>query len=149
MRLALTIGVAGCVIGGCDYRPPEPKVTVEDAWVQLPPVPGRPASAYFTLTSNNDPTKLVAVTSPRAERIELHETRAEGGVSRMRSISDTTFPSDLKLVFAPGGRHAMVFGVKGSIAPGDTIPLTFTFEPAPPVTVEAKVRAFGQGHGSH
>lgn len=143
------LAAALLTLGACNVALPDPKVEVEEAWVQLPAVPGRPGSAYFTLIGNNDPTKLVGVTSPRVERIELHETVTEDGVSRMRQPEHLVFPPDLKMVFAPGARHAMLFGIDPAVKAGDTIPLTFNLEPAPPVTVEAEVRAFGDGHGGH
>ena len=148
MRLILAtaalLALAACNQGA----PPEPAVEVEDAMVMLPVVPGRPGAAYFTLRTNNDPTKIVSVTSPRIERIELHETREENGVSKMQPIADTTFPAGGVMEFKPGGRHAMLFGLDPAVKAGDTVPLTFTFEPAPAVTVEAEVHAAGS-HAGH
>ncbi len=135
-------------LSGCDRRPADPKVEVTDAVVMLPVLPGRPGAAYFTLRSNNDPTKIVSVTSPRIERIELHETREENGVSKMAPIRDPVFPAGGVMEFKAGGRHAMLFGIDSSLKAGDRIPLTFTFEPVPAVTVEAEVRAAGS-HAGH
>lgn len=149
MRTHILTAAALLLLTACERPAAEPEVKVEDARVQLPPVGGRPGVAYFTLTSNNDPTKLVSVTSPRVERIELHETVTEGGVSRMRPLDSSVFPGNGKLVFEQAGKHAMLFGIDPDIKSGDTIPLTFNFEPAPPVTVEAQVGAIGEGHGGH
>jgi len=151
MRRMISAAVAMLALASCNADRPEPAVTVSDAWVQLPAVKGRPGAAYFRLTSNNDPTKLVAVTSPRIGRIELHGTVEEGGVSRMRKLTpdELVFPNDLEMSFAPGGRHAMLLGIDRALRPGDRITLTFTVEPMAPVSVEAQVRAFGQGHGAH
>jgi hypothetical protein len=117
--------------------------------VTLPAIPGRPGAAYFTLRSNTEPMRLLSVTSPRAERIELHEMREENGVWRMGAIKDSRFPADGLLKFEPGGRHGMVFGLDPKLKPGAVIPLTFTFDPAPPVTVEAEVSGPGSGHSGH
>jgi len=149
MRTLIPTALALLALTSCNAASPEPQVTVSDAWVQLPVVKGRPGAAYFTLSSNNDPTKLVGVSSPRIERIELHETTMEGGVSRMRPLKDIVFPDDLKMKFAPGGNHAMLFGIDPAVKPGDRIALTFRLEPMAPVTVEAEVRAFGGEHGGH
>jgi copper(I)-binding protein len=59
----------------------------------------------------------------------------------MERIREVEFPSRGKLVFEPGGRHAMLFGIDKSVKPGGTVPLTFAFNTAPPVTVEAEVRS--------
>jgi hypothetical protein len=148
MRLTFATALALLATAGCDRAPPQPRVEVEGAYVQLPAVPGRPGAAYFTLKSNNDPTKLVSVTSPKIWRIEFHTMAQEGGISRMRPLQDTTF-QEKKLTFAPGGNHAMLFDIDRTLKAGDKVPLTFTFDPAPPVTVEAEVRAFGGGHAGH
>ncbi len=141
---ALLLALAGC--GGAGS---EPRVVVEDAWVQLPAVQGRPGAGYFTLQSGHDQTRLIGVSSPKAQRIELHDSRMEGDVMRMGPLEDRDFPSSGTLEFAPGGKHAMLFGLDPMVKAGERIPLTFTFEPLPPVTVEAEVRAFGESHGGH
>jgi hypothetical protein len=136
-------------LAACDQGPPPgPVVEVEDAMVMLPAVPGRPGAAYFTLRANNDPTKIVRVSGRGIERIELHETREENGVSTMRPITDLTFPQSGVMEFKAGGRHAMLFGLDPALKAGDKVPLTFAFEPAPAVTVQADVHAAGS-HGGH
>jgi copper(I)-binding protein len=142
--LALLLSLAGC-----DRAPPEPAVTVEDAVVILPVLPGRPGAAYFTLHANNDPTRLTGIASPRIGRIELHETVTESGVARMRPLRDAAFSPDAPLAFAAGARHAMLFDVDPGVQMGGAIPLTFTFDRAPSVTVEAEVRSAGEGHANH
>jgi len=118
-------------------------VAVEDAWVRLPAVVGRPGSAYFTLRAGDAPMRIVAVTSPQVERIELHETSHEGGVMRMGPLSDRDLPAGSATAFEPGGRHAMLFGIDPAVEPGGSIRLTFRFDPEHEVTAEAEVRAPG------
>jgi periplasmic copper chaperone A len=149
MKRLVPILAAAAALAGCDQAPQEPQVTVEDAVVTLPVIPGRPGAAYFTLRTNNDPTRLTGISSPMTGRIELHETVNENGVSRMVPLQNSTFDPDRPLTFESGGRHAMLFDIDPSVRAGERIPLTFTFDPAPPVTVEAEVRAFGGGHAGH
>jgi hypothetical protein len=148
MRLILATATLLVLVCCNQGPPPEPAVQVEDAVVTLPPVPGRPGAAYFTLRTNNDPTKIVSVTSPKVQRIELHQTREENGISKMAPIEDTSFPAGGEMAFKPGDRHAMLFGLDPALKAGDKIPLTFTFEPAPPVTVQAEAHAAGS-HAGH
>lgn len=115
----------------------------------LPAVAGRPGAAYFELRANRTPTNLVSVTSPLVRNIELHETRTRGGKTRMEPIDDTSFPGNGVMEFKPGGKHAMLTGIDKSVKAGGRIPITFTFDPAPAVTVEAEVRGPGDAHGSH
>ena len=137
-------------LAACDLGPSEPRVTVEDAVVTLPAVPGRPGAAYFELRTNNDPTRLAGITSPRIERVELHETVTVGGISQMIPLRSATFSPETPMRFEPGGRHVMLFGIDPALRPGDQVRLDFAFDLAPPVSVEAEVRAAGDvGHGGH
>ena len=142
MRLVLASTLA-LALGACDVPRAEPQVTVEDARVTLPAVKGRPGAAYFTLRTNAQPVRITGISSPRAERIELHEMSMAGNVMRMGPLKDTSFPADGELRFEPGGKHAMVFGVDPALRPDQSVPLTFTFEQAPSVTVQAEVRGPG------
>lgn len=137
-------------LAACDRAPAEPQVTVEEAVVTLPVLPGRPGAAYFVLRTNNDPTRLARISSPQIGRIDLHETVTENGLSRMVPLRNSTFSPDEPLAFQAGGRHAMLFDIDPSVRVGGTVTLSFAFEPAPPVTVEAAVRGpGGGGHAGH
>jgi copper(I)-binding protein len=150
MKRLFALGIA-LLAGACDRSPEEPRVTVEHAVVTVPAVPGGPGAAYFKLETNNDPTRLVSIASPSIQRVELHGTTSEGGRSRMAPLQpgETSFDPANALHFAPGGKHAMLFGVDPALRAGDKVSLTFTFEPAAPVTVDAEVRGPGQAHGAH
>lgn len=147
MRSLIFFTAAACsLLAACERRPTD-GVSAEDARVQLPAIAGRPGAAYFTLQTSR-PVRITSVTSPRIQRIELHETRTENGIARMLKSDNVTFEHEL--VFEPGGRHAMLFGVDPALAPGARVPLVFAFDQAPPVTVEAEVVApGGGGHGGH
>src|SRR3712207_5667610 len=98
------IAVSGLLLlTACEREPETPRVTVEGAVVTVPATPGAPGAAYFRLSTNNDPTRLVSISSPSAGRIELHQTREENGVSRMVEMepAQLTFDPDRPLEFAP------------------------------------------------
>ena len=132
--------LAGSALAGCHRPPPDGTVRVGEAWVRLPAAKNRPGSAYFRMEAGSEGTRLVGVSSPSARWIELHETRMAGTTAKMKRSKEIEFPSRGELVFEPGGRHAMLFGLDAKLKPGDRIPLTFSFNVAPPVTVEAEVR---------
>lgn len=125
-------------------------VAIDNVVVTLPAVPGRPGAGYFTLRTTLPNLTLTGITSPQVERIELHETTVTDGVSRMGPLADAAITPAAPMLFEPGGKHAMLFGLDAALAVGGTLPLTFTFEGADPVTVEAELRAPGQsGHAGH
>ena len=139
------------LVAACGQVADRPLVSVENAVVTVPAVPGAAGAAYFELSAASGGDHLVAIDSPRAERIELHETRTENGVTSMAAIrsEDLAFMLGEPLVFAPGAKHAMVFGLDEAVRVGDRIPLTFRFGSFAPVTVEAEVREPGQAHVGH
>lgn len=153
MRLRIFLGLSAVLLGAsCNAAPDDPQVEVTDAVVQLPVIAGRPGVAYFKLETGNDPTSLASVTSPRIERIELHGTREQNGVSQMAPLQpgETTFSPDAPLVFEQGGKHAMLFGIDPRLKAGDRVTLTFNVPPLAPVTIDADVRAAGGGgHAGH
>ena len=137
---------ASLLLPACGGAPREPSATVEEAVVTLPAVPGRPGAAYFTIRTSR-PARLAAVSSPAVGRIELHASMSRGGMSAMGPLRDARLSPDAPLAFAPGGRHAMLFGIAPSVRVGQRVALTFTFDALPPVTVEAEVR--GPGDAGH
>ena len=149
MRVLIATGLCMAATAGCGRAPEEPRVTVQHVAVTLPAIRGRPGAAYFTLRTNTNPTNLIGVTSPLVQRIELHESGSKGGVSSMKPLEETVFPGRGVLAFQPGGKHAMLFGIDPWVKAGGKIPLTFTFDPAPAVTVEAEVRGPGDVHDGH
>jgi copper(I)-binding protein len=130
--LILAAALAGC---GSDADAP-PRVTVEQAIVTLPGVAGRPGAAYFTLQANRAGIRFVALSTPAARRVELHE-------SGMRPAGAFVLSPAEPLAFSPGGRHAMLSELDPALRAGGRVTLTFTFAGAPPVTAEAEVRAPG------
>ena len=131
---------ATMALAGCNRPPPDGTVRVSAAWVRLPAANNRPGAAYFRMEAGSEGTRLVGVSSPAARWIELHETQMSGTAAKMKRRKEIEFPSRGELVFEPGGRHAMLFGLSPKAKAGDRIPLTFSFNVAPPVTVEAEVR---------
>ena len=118
--------------------------------MRLPAAKGQPGAAYFTLRARGGDAVLTGVSSPAAERVELHESRSEGGVTKMAPLPRVEVRSGEEVVFEPGGKHAMVFGLGPEVKPGGTVGLTFRFDGAEPVTAQAEVRSIaGGGHSGH
>jgi len=131
------LGLAAC-------QPSKPaELAVRDAWVRLPAVPGRPAAAYFTLSGGTTADRLVAIASPRVERIELHEGGMDGRMTTMRPVAGVAVPAGGTVTFAPGGDHAMLFGVDGTIASGATLPLELSFASGRRLLTQARAVSAG------
>lgn len=126
----------------------DPAVNVTDAVVRLPAVPGNPGAAYFTLRTNKTPMRILGLSSPQVQRIELHESEMQGGHMRMGPLDDNSFGAEGVKVFEEGGAHAMLFNISPAVQPGGTVRVTFDFDNAPDVTMDVPVEGAG-GQGTH
>lgn len=125
MRALIAI-MAPAVLAGC--APKADNLWVEGAWVRLPAALGLPGAAYFTVRGGAVADRLVGVTAPFAQRAELHESGMDGhGRMRMAPIATIAVPAGGKVRFAPGDRHAMLFGIDPKLQAGARAPLIFTF----------------------
>ncbi|WP_299326679.1 copper chaperone PCu(A)C [Parasphingopyxis sp.] len=154
MRFPILAATAAFALVACSQaEEAEPVETVEDVWVRLPAVEGRPAAAYFELNGGEAGDTLLAIDSERVETIELHETVMEDGAMRMRAIMSAEIPAGSTLSFEPGGMHGMLFGVDPEITPGTSLTLNFRFDSGRDVSVDAVTIAAGDeppfgGHDS-
>lgn len=123
--------------------PDLPRVT--EAWVRLPVVAGRPGAGYMTIQGGARPDRLVAASSPAAERVELHRTVKAGGVMRMERVESLTIPAGETVRFAPGGLHLMLFGVKAKAS--EPLPITLTLASGANIPVSARAVAATQQSG--
>ena len=140
MRALLAPVVFAAALAGCAQ---EKQVFVDQAWVRLAAVPGRPAAAYFRLHGGPADTTLIAVASPVAIRAELHETMAEGPTMKMRAVDKVALPAGTTVAFAPAGKHVMLFDLSPTIKPGGGVPMRFTFADGLQIEYTAKAIAAG------
>lgn len=135
--LAVLLALAGC------GSPKE--MHVSNAWVRLAAVPRGPAAAYFTLHGGPADATLVSISSDVSIRAEMHESMMSGSMSSMKPIQQVRVPAGGDLVFAPGGKHVMLFDVNPGIKPGSPVPLLFTFADGQRITYKATAVGAGDG----
>jgi len=132
--LAVLLALTGC----------QPKtIYVSNGYVRLSAVPKHPAVAYFTLHGGATDATLVDVTTEVAIRTELHESMQAGNMASMKPLDHVALPAASKVVFAPGGKHLMLYDMNPTIVPGRTIPLIFTFADGLRIQYDAPVIAAG------
>lgn len=127
-------------------------VVIHNAWTRAT-VPGQQtAGIYLEIRSSSDAV-LVGVQSARAKKAELHETRMESGVMKMRAVSKVALPAGKTVKFAPGGLHVMLSGLERPLAANETITLEVIVERgrgvASRVNVEVAVRGVAGSDRSH
>src|SRR3954469_2851509 len=120
---------------------------VDAPWVRGTVAQQTSTSFYARITSAAGGT-VVAVTSPIADAVEIHEMRMDGGVMQMRALAGgLKLPPGKAVELTPGGIHVMLMGLKKAVQPGERVPLTLTVEGADGkrerVEVLAAVRPLG------
>lgn len=105
MRLACLL-VCG-LLAACGA--PQPPLVASDVEITRP-MPGRHMSAgYLVLYNNTDePIRITSVTSPQFGVVEMHETRIEDGISRMRELDELVVPAHGSVTLERGGKHLML-----------------------------------------
>jgi copper(I)-binding protein len=128
--------------------PAQAQVSVTEAWVRGT-VPGQGATGAFMKLAARHDTALVAVASPVAEIIEIHEMWMDGGVMRMRGVERLPIEAGRTVELKPSGYHIMMMALTRPVNVGDTVPITLTFEDRAgkrsTVEVKAPVRRLGDG----
>ena len=102
-------------------------VTVDNAWVRATVSKQRSTGAFFSLASSR-PMRLVAVESPAAEIVEIHEMALVDNIMRMRAVDVVPIVPGQRVELQPSGLHVMLIDLVQPIQVGDVVPLTLVFE---------------------
>lgn len=127
------------------------RLEISDSWATPTPGGVGVSAGYLTIVNPSDTEdRLIGASSPRAERVEVHEMSMDGAVMRMRAVEDgLAIPAGATVALSPGGRHLMFYGVRPPLAEGERIPATLRFARAGDVAVEFSVRRAASGHSGH
>jgi len=163
MKIKLALAAASLSLAACN--PSEPAkapaaqtptatdaVTATDAWCRPSPNGAKAGGCYVTLTAATD-DRLMGGSTPRAASLQVHEMKTENGMMKMAELTaGLPLPAGQAVALAPGGNHLMLIGLTAPLIAGETVPLTFQFASAPPITVQAQVRQpamDGMDHAAH
>jgi periplasmic copper chaperone A len=124
-----------------DHAAPSNELHIEQPWA-APTLAGVDVSAGYLVIDNETASddRLLSATSPRAERVEIHDMTLDGAVMQMRPVERLTIPAGQTVTLAPGGMHLMFYGVAEPFAEGQNIPLQLTFGVAGTIDVTLPVR---------
>jgi copper(I)-binding protein len=150
--------IAGVLGSACMFAAPAPAheykqggIVVENPWARATPV--KVGGAYMKLRNTGAAAdRLVKVSAPAAEKVELHETRVEVGMAMMRPVGPVELAPGATVEFKPGGLHMMLMGLAQPLKEGERLKLVLTFEKAGTIEVEAvveKAGAMSPGYHQH
>lgn len=132
----------------CSSEPSESPHRIQDAWARSMIVTpqdegdtgGFNTAVYLRIQNTGSSVDhLVEGETPVAKGIELHQSVLAGEVVRMRRVEKLTLPPGELVELRPGGLHLMLLGLRTSLNPGDTFPLTLRFQVAAPSVLRVPV----------
>lgn len=141
--------MAGTMIGSENAGPvahQETAIDIRASWMRPHPA-GRDVTAAYVVVRLSEGTEdlLTEARIDGAERVEIHgHFIGADGVMQMREIGPQRVTDEGPLVFTPGGRHLMVFGL-APVSEGDTVNGTLVFQNAGEVPVTLEVRSMPPG----
>jgi copper(I)-binding protein len=146
-RANLWILFAG-LLAGCSGAREAPQVQTLDAWCRPVPAGVLTAACYLTLTASTD-DRLVTVSTPAAERVDIHGTIMDDDIIKMVERGEgLPLPRNQAVALRSGGDHLMLIGPKGAFTEGQTIPLTLTYASAPQATIKARIARTAAGQAT-
>lgn len=134
------------------------EITVEEAWVRMPPPVADTAAGYMTIRNSGDTdVEITAVESDIATKPEFHTMSMHDGMMHMMKMEKVIVPAHGELRFETGGNHLMLTGLTRTLNAGDHVMLTIKIAGGDSVMVHAEVRDMrmqdggdhGSGHGGH
>jgi periplasmic copper chaperone A len=145
LSLLLALCLAPGLAAAHDYRAGSIAIAHPFARATLPGA--TVGGAYMGLRNEGaTPDRLVAASTPAAERVEFHAMSMEGDVMRMAPLAGgIEIPAGETVAIAPGGLHLMLLGLKAPLAQGSRVPLTLDFASGARVEVELAVEAPNAG----
>tara|TARA_R110001599_G_scaffold192503_1_gene387911 strand:- start:33281 stop:33742 length:462 start_codon:yes stop_codon:yes gene_type:complete len=128
----------------------EGSLSLTEAWVRALP-PGQPnTAAYVTATNKgSDALSVVGGRTDIADTLEIHTTREVDGLQRMEQLDTVTVAPGESAVFAPGGMHLMLLGLKRMPAASEEVILCLTLASGAEACTTAPVRKSAGGAQSH
>ena len=145
------VALAVCLAAAASARAqtaPGPTIEIAHPFARATAATAKTGAAYFTIvnTGTSD-DRLIAASSPVAEKSEPHSTIDDNGVMRMRPLAGIEVKAGERVEFKPGGMHLMLTGLKVPLKLGQSFPLTLTFEKAGAVSVMVAVEKAGATGG--
>ena len=103
-------------------------VTISNSWVRAT-VQGQKATGAFMTVTSKENSKLIAVSSPIASIVEIHEMKMEKDVMKMAALPNgLDLPAGKAVDLKPGGFHIMLMDLKMPLNKDVAVPLTLTFQ---------------------
>jgi copper(I)-binding protein len=143
LALAALIAVLALPAFALDYK--LGAIEIGHPWSRATPPTAESGGGFLAITNTGTtPDRLIAVKSPAADKVEIHEMKMDGNIMRMREVEKgIEIPPGATVELKPGGFHVMFMGLRAPFAKDAKVPLTLVFEKAGSIDVDLMVQAMG------
>jgi copper(I)-binding protein len=125
-------------------------IQVRHPWSRATAPGAKVAVGYMEIRNTGaQPDRLLAASTPLAQRVEMHVTQRDGEVMRMRQVTDFEIPARERITLRPGGSHLMLVDITRPLKKGERFPVTLRFERAGELQVEVEVQDIGARKPHH
>jgi copper(I)-binding protein len=123
-----------------DYRAGD--MIVAHPWARPSPPAATVGAVYFTMTNlGRNADRLMAISTPVAGKVQMHESRKVQGMVQMREVTSIECLPGETVKSEPGGLHVMLLDLTHPLAAGAQFPLLMRFRDSGTVTVMIQVGA--------
>ena len=114
-------------------------------WARAATTADKRGGGFLTIENKgNVADRLVAASTPAAEKVEIHAIRVVGPDIKVRPLETGLFiPPRSTITLRPRGYHLLLKGLKAPFVTGAKISAVLTFEKAGPRNIEMVVEAPG------
>ncbi len=145
MRLSLLLASAAMSLTVATQALAQQTIEISQAWSRATPSSAPVAVGFLALTNRGaEADRLLGGSSDVASRVEVHEMSMDGGVMKMRELSDglEVKPGETREL-KPGGYHLMLMGLKRPLKEGDHFNIRLDFAKSGAKDVEFTVGGIG------
>ena len=120
-------------------------IAIDHPWTRATPKNAPVAGGYLKITNTGTaPDRLTGGSVEVAKRFEIHEMKMDGGVMKMRELTDgLDIAPGATVELKPGSYHIMMMNLSRPLTKGEKVKGSLTFEKAGKVDVEFAVEAIG------
>ena len=149
MRLLLALALlAACEAFGHGFEKGE--IQIRHPWSRATPPGAKVAVGYMEIRNHGrQPDRLLSASTPVAQRVEMHVTRQEGDVTRMREARGFQIPARERFELRPGGAHLMLVDLAQPLKKGERFTMKLVFERAGEMDIELEVQEQGARRPHH
>jgi hypothetical protein len=135
--------IAPARVAAADYRAGD--MVVAQAWSPPTPPAATVGAVYFSMTNvGGRADRLMAISTPIAAKVEMHESRTVQGMIQMRAVASIECLPRQTVKSEPGGLHVMLLDLTRPLAAGAQFPLLLHFRDAGTLTAQVQVHVSGE-----